>query len=67
VSRLVDDLLVLAKSEQGELLRTEQVDLPVFVSELWDGMSLIADRRFELTPVPDGLLTADPTGSRRPA
>jgi signal transduction histidine kinase len=60
VSRLVDDLLVLAKSEQGELLRTERVELPVFVSELWDGMSLIADRRFELAPVPEGTLTADP-------
>jgi len=60
VTRLVEDLLLLAKSEQGEFLRTEPVDLPSFVNELWDGMSLIADRRFELGSVPVGVLDADP-------
>ena len=60
VTRLVDDLLLLAKSEQGEFLRVEPIELGVFVNELWDGMSLLADRRFELGPVPDGVLNADP-------
>jgi signal transduction histidine kinase len=60
VTRLVEDLLLLAKSEQGEFLRTEPVDLASFVNQLWDGMSLIADRRFELGPVPEGTLNADP-------
>jgi signal transduction histidine kinase len=60
ISRLVDDLLVLAKSEQTQFLLIEPIDLPTFVGELWDGMSLIAGRRFELGPVPAGTLRADP-------
>jgi len=60
MSRLVDDLLLLAKTDQVEFLRIETIDLPVFVSELWDGMSLLASRRFELGPVPHGTLRADP-------
>ena len=43
ISRLVDDLLLLAKTEQTEFLRVEPVDLAPFVGELWDGMSLLAD------------------------
>ncbi|GEM_PF-345267 len=60
MSRLVDDLLLLAKAEQTQFLRLQPIDLPVYVQELWDGMSLIADRRFELGPVPAGTLRADP-------
>jgi two-component system, OmpR family, sensor kinase len=60
MSRLVDDLLLLAKTDQVEFLRIEAIDLPVYVGELWDGMSLIANRRFELGPVPHGMLRADP-------
>jgi signal transduction histidine kinase len=60
MSRLVDDLLVLAQAERADFLRPEPVDLHVFVADLWDGLSLTADRRFELGPVPDGRLNADP-------
>jgi two-component system OmpR family sensor kinase len=60
VSRLVDDLLLLAKTEQTEFLRVQEIDLPSFVGELWDGTSLVANRRFELGPVPRGMLRADP-------
>jgi signal transduction histidine kinase len=60
VTRLVDDLLLLAKTEQTEFLRIQEIDLPAFVSELWDGMSLLAARRFELDEVPAGSLSADP-------
>ena len=59
ITRLVDDLLLLAKSEQIQFLRIEPIDLPVYVRELWDGMSLLAVRRFELGPVPAGALPAD--------
>ncbi|TMK26359.1 MAG: two-component sensor histidine kinase, partial [Actinobacteria bacterium] len=55
-----DDLLLLANTEQTEFLRLESIDLPSFVSELWDGVSLLADRRYELGPVPAGALRADP-------
>jgi signal transduction histidine kinase len=60
VSRLVDDLLLLAKTEQTTFLVIEPIDLAGWVSELWDGMSVLAQRRFELGPVPKGTLQADP-------
>jgi len=61
VSRLVDDLLLLARSEQTEFLRREPIGLRPFVEQLWDGMGLLAERRFELAgSVPQGVLTADP-------
>jgi len=60
MSRLVDDLLLLAKAEQTQFLRVEPIDLPAYVQELWDGMSLLADRHFELGSVPAGILIADP-------
>lgn len=60
ITRLVDDLLLLAKAEQTEFLQAEPIELPEYVRELWDGMSLIAKRRFELATVPHGVLSADP-------
>ena len=60
ISRLVDDLLLLAKSEQSEFLRIERSSCRRYVGELWDGVSLLAERRFELGPVPPGMLVADP-------
>ncbi|HLL91740.1 MAG TPA: HAMP domain-containing sensor histidine kinase [Solirubrobacteraceae bacterium] len=60
ITRLIDDLLLLASAEQTQFLQIESIDLPTYVSELWDGMSLLASRRFELGPVPAGTLRADP-------
>jgi two-component system, OmpR family, sensor kinase len=60
ISRLVDDLLVLAQAERTDFLRVEDVDLRPFVTDLWDGVSLTADRRFELGTITDGSLQADP-------
>ena len=60
ISRLVDDLLLLAQAEHTDFLRSEPIDLRPFVEQLWDGISLTADRRFELGPVPAGRLRADP-------
>jgi two-component system, OmpR family, sensor kinase len=60
MSRLVDDLLVLTQAERTDFLRPDKIDLPSFVAELWDGLSLTADRQFELGPVPEGTLEADP-------
>jgi two-component system OmpR family sensor kinase len=60
VSRLVDDLLVLAQAERTDFLRAEMIDVRPFVTDLWDGMSLTADRRFELGTIADGSLEADP-------
>ncbi|HWF31508.1 MAG TPA: HAMP domain-containing sensor histidine kinase [Solirubrobacteraceae bacterium] len=60
VGRLVDDLLLLARMEQTEFLQLESVDVVPFVSDLWNGMSLLARRRFELGALPSGSLLADP-------
>ncbi len=60
ISRLVDDLLLLAKTEQAEFLRIEPIDLSAFVDELWNASTLLAERRFQLHPVPAGTLLADP-------
>jgi two-component system, OmpR family, sensor kinase len=60
ISRLVDDLLLLARSEQTDFLRFHQIELTTFVQELWDGVSLTAERRFELGRIPRGSLIADP-------
>jgi signal transduction histidine kinase len=60
IGRLVDDLLLLAQSEQTDFLRLEAIDLETFVEELWDGISLTAKRRFELGAIPPGSLLADP-------
>ena len=60
IDRLVDDLLVLAQSEQPNFLKPTAISLREFLDELWDGISLTADRRFELGPIPEGTLHADP-------
>ncbi len=60
ISRLVDDLLLLAQSEHGDFLRPERIELNTFVEQLWDGISLTAERNFELGEVPQGTILADP-------
>jgi two-component system, OmpR family, sensor kinase len=61
VTRLVDDLLLLARAEQPQFLRTEPIDVRDFVQQLWQAVGLLgAQRRFELGSVPAGTLRADP-------
>ncbi len=60
ISRLVDDLLVLAQAERTDFLRVETIEVRPFVTDLWDGMSLTAERNFELGTIVDGSLRADP-------
>jgi signal transduction histidine kinase len=60
IGRLVDDMLLLAQAERTDFLRFQSIDLAPFVSELWDGLSLTAERRFELDVLPEGMLRADP-------
>jgi signal transduction histidine kinase len=60
MSRLVDDMLLLARSERRDFLQPSQIDLESFVSELWWGASISDERNFELGPVPEATLTADP-------
>ena len=48
ITRLVDDLLLLAQSDQREFLHLADVELSEFVTDLWDGLSLTAERNFEI-------------------
>jgi signal transduction histidine kinase len=60
VSRLVDDLLLLAQSERRDFLRPRPIELSTFIPELWEGLGLTADRDFQIGPVPNATLLADP-------
>jgi signal transduction histidine kinase len=60
VTRLVDDLLLLARSEHRQFLRYEPIELDRFVRELWDGATALDERRFALGALPAGWLRADP-------
>lgn len=60
LDRLVQDLLLLARAEQTDFLRPQMLELRPFLVDLWDGLTLTARRRFELGPLPDGELKADP-------
>jgi heavy metal sensor kinase len=60
MERLVDDLLLLAKTEEGRPLERRDVELRPYVDELFDGLSLSAERHFELGPVSDVTLNVDP-------
>jgi two-component system, OmpR family, sensor kinase len=59
-SRLVDDMLLLARSERRDFLQYRTFELEPFVSELWLGARIGEERNFELGPIPDATLTADP-------
>ena len=59
-TRLVEDLLLLARSEQREFVSRQPVDLPQFVEELWHTTTTGLDRRLELGEVPEGEVDADP-------
>jgi two-component system, OmpR family, sensor kinase len=59
-TRLVEDMLLLARSEQREFTDRREIDLPQFIEELWTTSSVGVERRLELGPVPEGQLDADP-------
>ena len=59
-SRLVDDMLLLARSERGDFLQYREFELEPFIAELWLGARIGEERRFELSAIPDAILTADP-------
>jgi two-component system, OmpR family, sensor kinase len=60
VGRLVDDMLLLARSERAEFLQPRTLELRGYVSALWEATRPIAPRRFELGAIPSGTLRADP-------
>lgn len=60
MSRLVEDLLTLAKSERPDFLLLEDVDLDVLTEELFAKARALDDRDWRLVAVGAGVLAADP-------
>jgi two-component system OmpR family sensor kinase len=59
MQRLVDDLLLLARTEEGGSLDVRPVDVRSFLREQVEAVEPTADRRFELGTVADGTVEAD--------
>lgn len=59
-TRLVDDMLLLARAEQIEFLIPQHIELAALVEEIWNGSTLLADRDFQLREPPEATLVADP-------
>ena len=60
MSRLVDDLVLLAHAADEDLLRRQPIDLREFLTGLCDSLRPTADRRVELSPVSPIVVEADP-------
>jgi two-component system, OmpR family, sensor kinase len=59
MSRIVDDLLLLAKLEHPEYLRTEPVDVEPFTTELFAKAQALEDRDWRLAHAADATVVAD--------
>ena len=60
MSRMVEDLMLLAHARDVGFLRPDRIDLPEFLTAICEGMRPTADRRLELGPLPPVVLEADP-------
>jgi two-component system, OmpR family, sensor kinase len=59
MARFVDDLLLLAKAEQGDFLHLAPLDLDVLTDELYNKAKALADRDWRLSGTGRGRFTAD--------
>jgi signal transduction histidine kinase len=59
MDRLVDDLLLLAQTDEGLIHTVERVDVARFIPEAVGGVARGAGREVELGPIPAGLLRCD--------
>jgi signal transduction histidine kinase len=60
MTRLVDDLLLLARTDETRFLLPEAIDLVPYLTELFELSAGTANRSFELGSIPAGTLQADP-------
>ncbi len=60
LTRLVDDLLLLTQADRDDFLHTTEFALDELVREQWDGLSLIAERRFEIGTLEPLRVEGDP-------
>jgi two-component system OmpR family sensor kinase len=59
MSRIVDDLQLLAEAEQPDFLRPESVDLGIFAHELVAKAGALGSRHWRLDEIAEGTLIAD--------
>jgi two-component system OmpR family sensor kinase len=59
MARFVEDLLLLAKAEQGDFLHVAPLDLDVLTDELYNKAKALADRDWRLSGSGTGRLSAD--------
>lgn len=59
MNRLVEDLLLLAKSQRADFIRPEPVDIREFLETMMDRVRALGDRQWRLDAVPDGVVVAD--------
>ncbi len=59
MEKLVDDLLLIAHSDEPEFLHPRTIELRPFLEELLGAAAATADRRFELDCATDGTLNVD--------
>ncbi|HVL64647.1 MAG TPA: ATP-binding protein [Actinomycetota bacterium] len=59
MNRIVDELLVLAKAEQQDFLRSEVVDLEALTNEVLSKAQALADRRWRLESTGTGRIVGD--------
>lgn len=59
MSRLVADLLLLARAGEDGLIRPHPIDLPQFLEQIADGMRQTTDHVLKLDPVPAVVVDAD--------
>jgi two-component system, OmpR family, sensor kinase len=60
ISRMVDDMLLLARAEQRDFLHPTTIELPRFIADLWATTTAGRQRQLVLARVPSGTLHADP-------
>jgi two-component system, OmpR family, sensor kinase len=59
MERLVDDMLLLARTDEGLAHNPKPIEVSAFLREVLATLSLGVDRKLELGPVPGGTLIAD--------
>jgi len=64
IDRIIDRLLLLAKADQPGFVASEELDLEVFLEDLFMRWSEVAPRGWHLGPLAPGRLTADPDALR---
>jgi len=59
MSRMVDDLLVLARAENVDFLRRSPIDIDVFTQELFTKVQRLGDRDWQLSQTAHGVAVVD--------